>query len=332
MAVTTATRVMIWGSAGRTCSHPKCGKVLISETEGGNRSLIGEIAHIISPKPDGPRHSDRIPADQLDAFNNLILLCQEHHKIIDDHPSEFSIELMRKWKAEHEFSVAQRLSDTDKQELAVRARYGDYVDYWAEAIELKEWREWTSSMFGADIPRMTVKRFERLRKLLEWLLSRVWPGHLPALEAEFTNFRLVLSDLLTLFGKHARERHDEMWTEKFYKIPQYNPELYDRLFREWLFHSKLVQDLTLELTCSANRVCDLVRQHIQSDFMLKEGVLLITAGMDMNLQHTTYRVEYKSGETYPGLERFKIEREQRHVSFGLGTGPEDKRFREAFDC
>lgn len=333
MAINTRTRIMIWGAAGSVCAKPGCGKILITESEAGNRSLVGEVAHIISPKPDGPRHDLQFPKENFDSYENLLLLCQEHHKLVDDHPTEYVATELRRWKEEHERSAARQQTESQKRELEAKLRYGQYLDSWIEQSDINNWKEWTSDIFGNDQPRMSTQKFDQLSALNTWLLSRVWPEDLfKDLRDEFTNFRLILNDFLLTFRKHAEPEGDMLWTRKFYQISDYNPEKYQSLFRQWLFHSKLVQDLCLELTRSGNRVCELARLNVQSDFRAHEGVLLIISGPNMKLQYITYRTEYRAGEKFGGLKQFIKERESRDTCFGCGEGPEDPRFKNAFDC
>jgi hypothetical protein len=52
---------------------------------------------------------------------------------------------------------------------------------------------------------------------------------------------------------------DSMWTEKFYRRGYGDRELAPILMQEYDYHIDLVVDLTLELTRSANYICDKVR-------------------------------------------------------------------------
>jgi hypothetical protein len=53
-------------------------------------------------RPGGPRYSLAQSASERQRFENLILLCGNHHKIIDDDPDSFSVERLRKMKSDHE--------------------------------------------------------------------------------------------------------------------------------------------------------------------------------------------------------------------------------------
>jgi len=64
--------------------------------------VVGEEAHIISGALNGPRYDVNFPTDQLDAPDNLILVCAVHHKQIDDQVSTFTADELRKMKQKHE--------------------------------------------------------------------------------------------------------------------------------------------------------------------------------------------------------------------------------------
>ena len=75
---------------------------------------LGEECHIVSSKPNGPRHEGGW--ENYDVYENLILLCRNHHKTIDDisniflFPKESLIDI----KSKHEAWVKEELSTTNK--------------------------------------------------------------------------------------------------------------------------------------------------------------------------------------------------------------------------
>ena len=97
----------LWGKAACRCSI--CNKELILDDP--KRTCIGEHCHIISKKPDGPRHQKYI--NDYDAYDNLILLCRNHHKEIDDNPINYTIEKLKQIKNDHEKRIAQQLKKED---------------------------------------------------------------------------------------------------------------------------------------------------------------------------------------------------------------------------
>ncbi|OWK45158.1 transposase [Fimbriiglobus ruber] len=53
--------------------------------------------------------------NDIDEYNNLILLCKVHHKKVDDQPETYPIEKLREMKAAHERWVKERLSNKSTQ-------------------------------------------------------------------------------------------------------------------------------------------------------------------------------------------------------------------------
>lgn len=72
-------------------------------------SVVGDECHIIST--NGPRADAKYPAEKLDAYENLILLCKVHHKLVDDQVHEYSPGVLRKLKQKHESRMAALLRD-----------------------------------------------------------------------------------------------------------------------------------------------------------------------------------------------------------------------------
>lgn len=115
MAVTTRSRVVIWAGAAGRCAFPDCRKILVHRAEDATRSiLLGEIAHMVAQKQDGPRGDQEIPGGEVDGIENLMLLCQEHHSIIDAQPLQYPVAKLLQIKKDHEHWVATQLSSEEQ--------------------------------------------------------------------------------------------------------------------------------------------------------------------------------------------------------------------------
>jgi hypothetical protein len=75
----------------------------------GSSTTLGEIAHIVARSAEGPRGDGLLPPDQRDDYDNLILLCPTHHRIVDDNVSEWPTERLIRMKVDHERWVANQL-------------------------------------------------------------------------------------------------------------------------------------------------------------------------------------------------------------------------------
>ncbi len=85
-------------AAQSTCAYPDCDAPLVVEDSGGRTSINVEIAHIIAASPNGPRPADDEDEETLRSFDNLLLLCGTHHKLVDDHWQDYPAEALREWK------------------------------------------------------------------------------------------------------------------------------------------------------------------------------------------------------------------------------------------
>ena len=277
---------------------------------------------------EGPRGKSTLSATERDKYSNLILLCRNHHKIVDDQVSAYSVERLHEMKDAHETWVRESLGGFDAGEQRDKELYASYVDEFVARSDLNGWRGWISGLFSAGHQHIEKQRFEALTDLRNWIFTRVWPHRMTELEDAFANFRLVLQDLQLVFGKHSEDFGGNLGTKKFYQIERWDPPRYERLSSEYDFHTELVEDLALELTRAANYVCDLVRRRLDWNFRLAEGVLTVESGMYMDFTYHYFRPEYRSGERtsapYPGLSKFKKVRSTRDLHMGTGDGPSGK--------
>lgn len=111
MTISDKTRKVLWGKSGNKCSICKND---LTDNVGTNsqHTIIGEECHIVSPKVNGPRHNSSYPKHKLNSYENLILLCLKHHKIIDDNADQFPIDKLKEMKAKHENWVTSLLSES----------------------------------------------------------------------------------------------------------------------------------------------------------------------------------------------------------------------------
>ena len=115
MAITDKTRKLLWGRSGNRCAF--CRIELVSEKDDNNVSLnLGEECHIISSKSKGPRHVSEF--FDYDNYENLILLCRNHHKTIDEKVETYKIDTLKTIKKNHEDWVKKVLdSAKDKSKI-----------------------------------------------------------------------------------------------------------------------------------------------------------------------------------------------------------------------
>ncbi|TAA25835.1 HNH endonuclease [Pseudoxanthomonas winnipegensis] len=319
MSITVKTQKMLWGRAANRCGICRS-ELVMDASETDDESVVGEACHIVASSSDGPRGDSPLTPEQRDKYANLILLCNVHHKQVDDQPIEFSIEKLVGIKRAHEEWVSAQLGfDAAKQRDD--EFYAEVVDGWVSRIDLDNWVNRASSILCNGQPSIDKELYQALEEIRAWLLSRHWPGRYIDVEDAFLNFRMVTEDFCATFSEHAVSRKEtSLQTEKFYKISEWDHERYTRLSLEFDYHVKLVCDLMLELTRSINFVISAVRRSLMPSFRSVEGATLIQSGPLMDFSYRTYRVEYRgeerSARPYPGLAQFKIDRQARDIHFG----------------
>jgi hypothetical protein len=114
MDLSVKDRKKLWCAASGICSyrhnHEICNKKLFTN-EGMSDTNIGDECHIIGEKPGAARY--QIDCVDRETYYNAILLCKNHHKIIDDNSDVFTIDILKQMKSEHEQIISKRLADQE---------------------------------------------------------------------------------------------------------------------------------------------------------------------------------------------------------------------------
>lgn len=100
---------LLFGLAAARCSHPMCSDVCIASAPNEEVALVGDIAHIRGRGAGSARHDPTLPPQSIDVYENWILLCANHHRLVDQQPKMHPSTLLYEWKREHERWVAERL-------------------------------------------------------------------------------------------------------------------------------------------------------------------------------------------------------------------------------
>lgn len=120
----TVIRTLLVASANR-CAYSGCEQPL---TDPGWKQLNAEIAHICGERPGAPRYDPKMSEADRTALSNLVLLCPNHHTMVDElMPDAHPVQLLREMKEHHEHldpsgrPVAGEpwVSDPELQRLAV---------------------------------------------------------------------------------------------------------------------------------------------------------------------------------------------------------------------
>ncbi|ULA63836.1 MAG: HNH endonuclease [Nitrospira sp.] len=113
MAISDKTRKLLWSRSGNRCAICRL-ELAIDATVCDDASLIGEECHIHSGRKTGPRHNSSFEIDEIDAYENLLVLCRAHHKMVDDQNETYTAEILRQIKNNHEKWVQEKLAEASE--------------------------------------------------------------------------------------------------------------------------------------------------------------------------------------------------------------------------
>lgn len=101
MSYTETTLKRLFALSGNVCAFPGCTAPIV-DTEHG--IVTGEICHIKARSPLGPRYEANQNPTERDGYENLMLMCGAHNKIVDDPSTRdaFTVEMLQRYKREHE--------------------------------------------------------------------------------------------------------------------------------------------------------------------------------------------------------------------------------------
>ena len=133
MSIASAEIKKLYGLAAGRCSICRVNVFL-------NDVHIGEMAHIIATSKNGTRGGERLLYGR-NSYENLILLCANHHTEVDQNPKRYPVEELHRIKSEHERTAAsifetprERRNDVEFLEMFMRFVPFTRLRYFTEGL------------------------------------------------------------------------------------------------------------------------------------------------------------------------------------------------------
>lgn len=96
------------------CAFPGCTSILVEPGIGeAGPAIVADTCHIHALSPGGARWKEGLTTKELNSIDNLILLCKNHHAVVDSQPEVYTAEQLKKWKFEHEAKAPGDFSGRD---------------------------------------------------------------------------------------------------------------------------------------------------------------------------------------------------------------------------
>lgn len=120
MSIKEDTLRLLWATSFGTCAFPGCHQELVCTK---TNDVIGHVCHIVARKPTGPRGDASYTREQLDHFDNLLLLCPTHHAIVDKDTDTYTVEALKDMKALHYADMKELLQKGEPWKVNVSQIY-----------------------------------------------------------------------------------------------------------------------------------------------------------------------------------------------------------------
>ncbi len=276
MGINTKDIKILWAKAAGRCSMPDCRKSLVAESSDAVPSknvLIGENCHIVGEKETSPRGKSILTENERNRYPNLILLCRNHHKIIDDDENEWPVERLHQIKSDHEIWVETALTekkDTDEEWYAL------IINEITENFQLFSW-EWLSDHVLRGIVPDTF--IEGVTAIDLYLFKAIYPHKYPDLEKSIINMMKRARQYTDHFTSNSYLDSRNFYRgKKFYKEIYPNPNYHSDLKEYNKWEVKCTR-LLFNLTVALNEYADQVRKSINPDYFKLQGKFVVFDSM-----------------------------------------------------
>lgn len=122
-------KLKLWVASGSRCEFMGCNELVSQDDLTRQEDNFAHMAHIVADSPEGPRGDKELSPEMAKEFDNLILVCLKHSKLIDGKNREkYSIEDLRQQKKNHEERIRRQTAlqpDNTTTVLRFIANIGD---------------------------------------------------------------------------------------------------------------------------------------------------------------------------------------------------------------
>ena len=260
-------KIRLWGKAAGRCQYDGCNKQLWLDSLTKTEFNTAYIAHIVADQPNGPRGDAALSKKLKADISNLMLMCDEHHRLIDREDIEgHPVEKLQIMKNKHENRIDLLTSISEEKQshvLLYGANIGQQHPFvnWQKASQAMT-PEWypaektavelgmkNSSFRDHEDSYWTIEKEHLNRQFLSVLKNKLAVGDI----GHFSVFALAPQPLLIELGRLLsdiptaevyqlhREPPNWVWEE--------NPEEFDYIIRE---PDKVNGKVAVNLSLSAN--------------------------------------------------------------------------------
>lgn len=265
---------------------PACRKQLVADASVAVASkaiLIGENCHIVADKSGGPRGKSILSPADRDRYPNLILLCANHHTVIDQDSKSWPVELLHQIKSDHEVWVETKLAIGEETESS--RYYSQMINRATESLLLNSWAWVCDNAFRCILVEEFVEGINSFCKATK---LAIWPAGHDKVRDSLINLSQRLNAYVQHFMSNAEYveapvpcyRENKAWKKNRTK----NFDEYAEKSRKWGDAS--VQMLS-NIVVALNDFASEVRASLKPSYFLYEGKFTIVDSMGMSTDGVT---------------------------------------------
>jgi len=284
MSISEQSIKLLWGRAAERCSFLECRIKLTQDKELASDSFpLGHQAHIVGATKTSPRGNSNLSKKDRDSYFNLILLCPNHHALIDKDTNKYTIEKLHLFKDQHEYWVEHTLSESkDSLQTAQNVVYGDLIDATVESCQLDSWDKWASRALSTNM-NWDEDAHDRLFKFYNKVLGAIWPNTLPEFECALKKLTYEIYEAVQTFDEHCKPsetRDGILVEERFYRSRGWieDDNEYQQLFKEYDAWQNKCKNHVIEATKAANWFADIIRRYFNPLFFATKGKFFVIMG------------------------------------------------------
>jgi hypothetical protein len=104
-------KLKLWVLSGGRCEFPNCNEAVWRDGTTFKEDNFAHMAHIVAASPNGPRGDEGLSSELQIHFDNLMLVCLRHSRLIDGKNSEsYTIGQLLEYKRKHEDRIQTQIS------------------------------------------------------------------------------------------------------------------------------------------------------------------------------------------------------------------------------
>ena len=138
MNLSDKDRKRLWAKAANRCSYrfgnEVCDRLLVLNDQGAD-VVVGHECHIVGDKPGSARYMTE--CTNRNSYENAVLLCPVHHKVIDDTEGTYTVGMLQRMKREHEGTVAFHGNNQAERLSIVNSEFNTEVSNADRAVGLE---------------------------------------------------------------------------------------------------------------------------------------------------------------------------------------------------